>query len=199
MFQDSVNVVYIFSCFFREMIIVAIDPGIRNLGWSVYDDTKNQFISFGRYDLLKDQPKTKHTKYPDLVHDFIAASKDVFDLADAIVIEIQMAAKFKVIQTAFQCFFWEKSHLISPRSVRCHFKISMGNYAKNKKASVTKIPELDIPTKNKLWFERFEKSKRDDVADAILLGLYYSQKGRQKAEKDRQKAQKTKKRKRKGV
>ena len=169
------------------MIIVAIDPGIRNLGWSVYDEAKGQFISFGRYDLLKDQPKAKHTKYPILVHDFITASKDVFDLADAIVIEIQMTAKFKVIQTAFQCFFWGKSHLISPRSVRCHFDISTGNYAKNKKASITKIPELDIPTQNKQWFERFEKSKRDDVADAILLGLYYSQKGKLTAQKTKRK------------
>lgn len=169
---------YIYIESFQEMIIVAIDPGIRNLGWSVYDESREQFISFGRYDLLKDQPKAMHTKYPDLVYDFITASKDVFDLADAVVIEIQMVAKFKVIQTAFQCFFWPKSHLISPRSVRCHFKISTGNYAKNKKASVTKIPELDIPAKNKQWFERFEKSKRDDVADAILLALYYSQKGK---------------------
>ena len=173
------------------MIIVAIDPGIRNLGWSVYDETKGQFISFGRYDLLKDQPKAMHTKYPQLVYDFITASKDVFELADAVVIEIQMTAKFKVIQTAFQCFFWGKSYFISPRSMRCHFKISTGNYAKNKKASVTKIPELDIPVKNKHWFERFEKSKRDDVADAMLLGLYYSQKGQHRVKKV------TKKRKRK--
>jgi len=169
------------------MIIVAIDPGIRNLGWSVYDDTKGQFISFGRYDLLKDQPKAKHTKYPDLVYDFVTASKDVFDRADAVVIEIQMTAKFKVIQTAFQCFFWSKSHLISPRSMRCHFKISTGNYAKNKKASVTKIPELDIPVKNKQWFERCDKAKRDDVADAMLLGLYYAQKGQQQTKKRKRK------------
>lgn len=192
MFQDSADVVYI-SVLLSRMIIVAIDPGIRNLGWSVYDDVKEQFISFGRYDLLKDQPKAKHTKYPDLVHDFITASKDVFDLADAVVIEVQMVAKFKVIQTAFQCFFWPKSHLISPRSVRCHFNISTGNYAKNKKASVTKIPELDIPVRNKQWFERFDKTKRDDVADAILLGLYYSEKGQHKTTK----TTKSKKRKRK--
>ena len=163
-----------------HMIIVAIDPGLRNLGWSVYDTNKEMFISFGRYDLLKDQPKSKHTKYPDLVRDFVDASRDVFEAADAVTIEIQMAAKFKVIQTAFQCFFWDKAHLISPRSVRCHFKISTGNYAKNKKASVRKIAELDIPHKNKMWFERFEKSKKDDVADAILIALYYAQKGRKK-------------------
>jgi len=162
------------------MIVVAIDPGLRNLGWSVYDTNKEIFVSFGRYDLLKDQPKAKHTKYTNLVRDFVEASKDVFDIADAIVIEIQMVAKFKVIQTAFECFFWEKSHLISPRSVRCHFDISTGNYSKNKKASVNKISELDIPHKNKIWFERFDKSKRDDVADAILIALYYVQKGYKK-------------------
>lgn len=162
------------------MIIVAIDPGLKNLGWSVYDTAKEVFVSFGRYNLLKDQPKSKRTKYADLVHDFVSASKDVFDAADAVVIEIQMVAKFKVIQTAFQCFFWDKSHLISMRSVRCHFDISTGNYAKNKKASVRKIAELDIPHKNKVWFERFDKSKRDDVADAILIALYYAQKGRKK-------------------
>lgn len=170
----------IYVCVASRMIIVAIDPGLRNLGWSVYDTTRESFISFGRYDLLKDQPKNKHTKYPDLVHDFIRASKDVFDTADAVTIEIQMVAKFKVIQTAFQCFFWDKAHLISPRSVRCHFDISTGNYAKNKKASVNKILELDIPSKNKVWFERFEKTKRDDVADAILIALYYAQKGYKK-------------------
>tara|TARA_B100000780_G_scaffold277398_2_gene248010 strand:+ start:108 stop:629 length:522 start_codon:yes stop_codon:yes gene_type:complete len=169
------------------MIIVAIDPGLRNLGWSVYDTTKSTFISFGRYDLLKDQPKAKHTKYPQLVHEFITASKEVFQRADAVLIEIQMSAKFKVIQTAFQCFFWEKSHLISPRSVRCYFDISTGNYAKNKKASVEKIPLLEIPKKNKQWFERFDKSKRDDVADAMLLALYYDQRIVSGKEKDSKK------------
>ena len=178
------------------MIIVAIDPGIKNLGWSVYDSSKNTFISFGRYNLLKDQPKEKHTKYADLVYDFISASKDVFDMADAIVIEIQMAAKFKMIQTAFQCFFWGKSHLISPRSVRCYFKISTGNYNKNKKASVEKIPQLQISQTNKHWFERFDKAKRDDVADAILIALYYYEKGLEVAEKKKKKAE-NKKRKRK--
>tara|TARA_B110000091_G_scaffold6626_1_gene6449 strand:+ start:4015 stop:4566 length:552 start_codon:yes stop_codon:yes gene_type:complete len=167
------------------MIIVAIDPGIKNLGWSVYDTNQCRFKSFGRYNLLKDQPKAMHTKYPQLVHGFITASKAVFDVADIVVIEIQMVAKFKIIQTAFQCFFWGKSHLISPRSVRCHFDISTGNYAKNKKASVAAIPKLDIPKQNKTWFNTLEVGKRDDVADAILLGLYWVEKGAEKESKKR--------------
>jgi len=177
------------------MIIVAIDPGIKNLGWSVYDTKKCRFKSFGRYNLLKDQPKAMHTKYPQLVYDFIKASKAVFDVADIVCIEIQMVAKFKIIQTAFQCFFWGKSYLISPRSVRCHFNISTGNYAKNKKASVNIIPSLDITQQNKTWFNSLDVGKRDDVADAILIGLYWVEKGSAKVEKESKKC--TKKRKRK--
>ena len=155
------------------MIILAIDPGLKNLGWAVYDTSKNSFLSFGRYNLLEGHPKKMHTKYAFLVRSFIDASKKVFETADKICIEIQMAAKFKVIATAFQCFFWDRSELISPRSVRCHFKISTGNYAKNKKASIAIIPKLEIPLRNKQWFHSFDKNKRDDVADAMLLALYW--------------------------
>jgi len=158
------------------MIVIAIDPGLRNLGWAVYDTNKCHFISFGRYDLLKDQPKAKHTKYTFLVKAFIDASADVFQLADAVCIEIQMAAKYKVIAAAFECFFWGISHMVSPRSVRCHFNISTGNYAKNKKASIEIVPSLSISSINKQWFERFDKKKRDDVADAMLIALYWTEK-----------------------
>ena len=67
--------------------------------------------------------------------------------------------------------------MVSPRSVRCHFDISTGNYAKNKKASVNIIPSLNIPTSNKQHFESFDKKKRDDVADGMLIALYWAEKG----------------------
>lgn len=157
------------------MIVIGIDPGIKNLGWSVYDTEKCHFLSFGRYDLTKDQPKTKHTKYADLVKDFIDASRDVFAMADAVAIEIQMIAKMKVIETAFQCFFYEKAHRVSMRSVRCHFDISTKKYSTNKKASIEIVPSLQISSQNKRWFASFDKKKRDDVADAMLLALYWAQ------------------------
>lgn len=156
------------------MIVVGIDPGIKNLGWSVYDTEKCHFLSFGRYDLTKDQPKNKHTKYADLVKDFVNASKSVFDMADAVCIEIQMIAKMKVIETAFQCFFYEKAHRVSMRSVRCYFDISTKKYSTNKKASIDIVPSLPISSQNKNWFAAFDKKKRDDVADAILIALYWS-------------------------
>lgn len=158
------------------MIVIGIDPGIKNLGWSVYDTEKCHFLSFGRYDLTKDQPKTKHTKYADLVKDFIDASKEVFEMADAVAIEMQMMARFKVIETAFQCFFYEKAHRVSMRSVRCHFDISTKKYSTNKKASIEIVPSLQISSQNKRWFASFDKKKRDDVADAMLLALYWAEK-----------------------
>ena len=158
------------------MIVIGIDPGIKNLGWSVYDTEKCHFLSFGRYDLTKDQPKNKHTKYADLVKDFIDASKDVFAMADAVAIEMQMMARFKVIETAFQCFFYEKAHRVSMRSVRCHFDISTKKYSTNKKASIEIVPSLQISSQNKRWFASFDKKKRDDVADAMLLALYWAEK-----------------------
>ncbi len=163
---------YLCAYFYVQMIIVSIDPGIKNLGWAVYDTSAGSFKSFGRYSLVKDHPKAKHTKYTFLVKSFIDASKAVFDSADLICIEIQMTAKFKVIAAAFECFLWGRSIMISPRSMRCHFKISTGNYAKNKKASVDIVPSLPISTSNKQWFQRLDKDKRDDVADAMLLALY---------------------------
>jgi len=158
------------------MIILSIDPGLKNLGWALYDTNAGSFKSFGRYNLVKDHPKAKHTKYTFLVKSFIDASKAVFDIADLICIEIQMTAKFKVIAAAFECFMWGRSVMISPRSMRCHFDISTGNYAKNKKASVAIIPSLSISSSNKQWFQRFEKDKRDDVADAMLLALFAAEK-----------------------
>jgi len=159
------------------MLICAIDPGIKNLGWAIFDTGTNSFKSFGQYNLLKNQPKDKHTKYTFLVKTFIDAAHEVFHSVDLVCIEIQMVAKYKVIAAAFECFFWGKSKMVSPRSVRCHFDISMGNYAKNKKASVNIIQSLNIPTSDKQRFENIDKKKRDDVADAMLIALYWFEKG----------------------
>jgi hypothetical protein len=156
------------------MIVIGIDPGIKNLGWSVYDTEKCHFLSFGRYNLTKDHPKADHTKYADLVASFIQKSKHVFDMADAVCIEMQMIAKMKVIETAFYCFFHEKAHRVSMRSVRCHFEISTKKYKTNKKASIDVVPALPISSQNKQWFARFDKKKRDDVADAMLIALWWA-------------------------
>lgn len=154
-------------------IVVGLDPGLRHLGWSVFDTEKGEFLSFGCYDMMQDQPKTMKTKYEELVHSFCQHSAEVLAQADVICIERQMVAKFKIIATALLCFNWGKAVLVAPRSMRCHFDISTGQYRTNKKASIDIIPKLKISQKNKDWFRLLPTSKKDDIADAMLLALYW--------------------------
>jgi hypothetical protein len=95
---------------------------------------------------------------------------------DYIAIETQMIAKMKTVATAFQCFFWDKSVMVSPLALRKHFQISMGNYKKNKKASIDIFPKLPISQANIDLFNSFPDKKKDDVADASLIALYHAQK-----------------------
>lgn len=155
--------------------IVGLDPGLRNMGWSVFDTEKGEFASFGVYDMMKGQPKSMKTKYEELVYAFCQNSQEVLQTADVICIERQMVAKFKQIATALRCFNWETAVLVAPRSMRVHFGISTGAYRTNKKASIDIIPKLAISQRNKDWFRLLAKSKKDDIADAMLLALYWAE------------------------
>ena len=156
------------------MIIFAVDPGTRNMGYACYDTDKRGFITFGKFDMQKDVKKKNKTKYALLTRRFCDAMHDYINMSDAIIIEAQMQAKMKMIQTALQCFHWDKSHVIGPLAVRKFFKISMNDYNKNKRAS-EKLANIMVkrgPEKELL--EKFDK--KDDVADAIILARYWEYK-----------------------
>jgi Holliday junction resolvasome RuvABC endonuclease subunit len=158
------------------MIIVGIDPGIINLGFAVYNTDTKCFLSFGKIDLTENVDKKTKTKYAHLVKNVIDGRQDIFGNLDHIAIENQMIAKMKTIATSFQIFFWKKSHMISPRALRCHFGISTGNYKSNKKASIEIIAKLPISRENIDLFNSYPDKKKDDAADAMLIALYYAQK-----------------------
>ena len=153
------------------MIIVAIDPGLVNLGYAVYDSDKKVFVTFGKYALKKDIPKKKQSDYAYLVKSFVERSQKILASADIIAIEIQMQARMKVIATALRCFYWTKAEMVSPLKVRRFFDISCANYAKNKRASIKLAPKL-LSTPQEL--HRFDSyAKKDDVADAIILARFW--------------------------
>ena len=115
----------------------------------------------GSYREIFDNPKW-HYKGLDL-----SEGKNV----DIVLIERQMQSRMKMIACALRCFFWGKSHMVAPLSVRKHFKISTGVYKNNKKASIALAPTFLTPAQ----LEKFNKhKKKDDCADAILQGLYWS-------------------------
>jgi len=159
-----------------QMIIFAVDPGVKNMGYACYDTERNGFITFGKFDMQTGVKSREKTKYALLTKRFCDAMDDYLKMADVVLIEAQMQAKMKMIQTAMQCFYWEKSHVIGPLAVRKFFGISMSNYAKNKKTSVILSGQLIHSIKEKNLMKTFEK--KDDVADAIILARYWDYKER---------------------
>ena len=151
------------------MKVVSIDPGLRNLALAVFENGKLK--DYGVYDLYDYSPsKKKRTDYSFLVYHFIKAEAKIFENVDALCIENQMKAKFKVIAHSFRCFFFNVAHKISPLSVRKKFKISKSDYKKNKAASKKYVETHIFKNKKDKYYSH---KKKDDIADAILIGLYY--------------------------
>ena len=158
------------------MIIFAVDPGVKNMGYACYDTERKGFITFGKFDMQTGVKSKEKTKYALLTKRFCDAMEDYLKMADVVLIEAQMQAKMKMIQTAMQCFYWDKSHVIGPLAVRKFFGISMSNYSKNKRTSVILSGQLIHSIKEKHLMSSFEK--KDDVADAIILARYWDYKER---------------------
>ena len=162
--------------FTLQMIIFAVDPGVKNMGYACYDTDRRAFITFGKYDMQTGVKSREKTKYALLTKRFCDEMKDYLKKADVVLIEAQMQAKMKMIQTAMQCFYWDKSHVIGPLAVRKFFGISMSNYAKNKRTSVELSVKLIHTLNEKKLMRSFDK--KDDVADAIILARYWDYKER---------------------
>ena len=152
------------------MKIVSIDPGTVNCGYAVWENGK--YIDFGSYNLLEMVHKKKKTDYPYIVSEFIKKTQ-LFHGADIVLIENQMQARMKMIACSLRCFFWGKSVMIAPQSVRKHFKISNGNYRQNKKDSKKFVHNLISKKQSK---KILASRKADDIADAIIQLQYYMDK-----------------------
>ena len=152
------------------MRVVSIDVGLRNFGYAIIENKRLiEFDSICIWDLV---PKNKRTDYPYIAR-VLVDNTDIFKGADVVLIERQMQARMKMIACALRCFFWEKSKMIAPLAVRKYFKISTGVYRENKKASkdfvLQFLEEHQIP-------KYMSSKKKDDMADAIIQGMYYVKK-----------------------
>jgi hypothetical protein len=154
------------------MKIVSIDPGTRNCGYAVWNN--GNLTDFGSYDLFELVPKSKKTDYPLMAKAFVQKS-GIFENVDVVLIENQMQARMKMLACAWRCFFWGKSVAVSPLSVRKFFKISNGDYKKNK--SDSKIFVGKFLNKSQLK-KLMTHKKRDDVADAVIQLFWYLKKNK---------------------
>ena len=146
------------------MKIVSIDIGTRNMGLAIYKNGNlTHFNCYCLFDYAK--KKTERTDYTLMTYNFIQAHPKIFKDMDYILLENQIQARMKVIQTSFRCFFYKKAVKISPLAVHNHFKSGKGKHSKNKKAAI-KLVERFLSGSQ---MEKLKKhKKKDDCADAII-------------------------------
>lgn len=149
------------------MRVLAIDPGLKNLGFALVVDGK--LARFGVMDVQKGVNKKYHKNYSYLMRRISKTA--MFRTADVVVVERQMNQKMRCIATALVCFAWPRGLLVSPRSVKVHHGISMKNYRMNKAAAVRLAPEY-MSQRSRARFRQL-KHKRDDISDAILMCFWF--------------------------
>lgn len=149
------------------MRVLSVDPGLKNLGFAYIVDGK--LARFGVFNAVRRVEKKHQKNYPLIVKRF--SKFKIFREADVVLVERQMNQKMRCVATALICFSWPRGVLVSPRSVKVHHGISMRNYRKNKAAAVELAPTYMSVSSRQTY--RNLKHKRDDIADAVLMGFWY--------------------------
>ena len=157
-------------------LVVAIDIGIKNLGLCAYDFCTSQVVHWDNVNLVR-AGRYMPMQNVQYVRDFVARHADLFARAAVVVIERQMRCNMRVIEAVLHTMFFDRAVVVNPRCVKMHYKIGHRDYRKNKLAAVDWVtafcasntalfpPDvLDVFTRGK---------KQDDLADALLLVLYY--------------------------
>ena len=149
------------------MRVLAIDPGLKNLGFAYVVDGKLR--RFGVFNAVNRVEKKHQKNYSYIAHRF--SKFKIFQEADVVIVERQMNQKMRCIATALVCFAWPRGRLVSPRSVKVHHGISMRNYRKNKAAAVELAPSY-MSVSSRQTYRRL-KHKKDDIADSVLMAFWY--------------------------
>ena len=159
--------------------IIAIDVGIKNLGFVVYDCDDCCVCEWLRVDI------TNGTKYVPsqnvtYTHDFVKQHANYFAKAHIVLVERQMRVNMRIIESVFHSMFYDRCLIIPAQAVKMHFDISMRNYKQNKRRAVewvnchwdTFMPKFvnNLDTWLPIWKKEL---KQDDLADSMLMTLYY--------------------------
>ena len=157
-------------------LVVAIDVGIKNLGVCAFDFCNGQVVHWENVSLV---PSGRYVPAQNVqyVRDFIHRYEALFANASAIVIERQMRCNMRIIESLLQMLFFDRCHVVHARCVKLHYGLSTKNYRQNKVKAVEWA--TDFMKHNPLVFgpgtaERFlGGGKQDDLADALLLVMFY--------------------------
>lgn len=150
------------------MRVVGVDVGYRNLGLAEYTYTGNGegHLSFKkRIDIseyaCRPNCRLHHSSHSaDYISHFIANYSDLFESAEAVVIERQPPGGLQAVEALLYSALRGKAVLVNPISLHKHFQYDHLDYEERKEEAV-RIAGLSGP------------GRLHDIADAVLLARYY--------------------------
>ena len=156
--------------------IIAIDVGIKNLGICVFDFCSSKVVYWQCVSLV---PNGRYipANNVDYVRSFVNRHSNYFEQANKVIIERQIRCNMRIVVAILQTMFWEICIVISARSVKMHYDLSTKNYRMNKEKAVKWVTQFIQANNNAFETSAIDafktKSKQDDLADSLLLILYY--------------------------
>ncbi|MAT69680.1 MAG: hypothetical protein CMJ58_09165 [Planctomycetaceae bacterium] len=157
--------------------VVSVDVGIKNLGLAVFDLATCKFVFWNNVSLV---PNGRYLPANNVqyVRDFVARHEWAFNDAIAVLVERQMRCNMRIIESVLQTMFFDKCIIINARSVKAHYNLGTKNYRMNKERAVQWVTDFvaqnpDAFATHAVQLPWEELHKKDDLADALLLIMYY--------------------------
>lgn len=147
--------------------VLAIDMGFANLAYCmVGSNARRAPLAWHCERIWDGQGKPTGDNLFWAIHNWVYAHRDLLIEADAIVLERQMQARFKCMNTVVRTLYPFKTELVSPLTIQRLFKLPKGRDAKKRDAvkQCAKLFDTPIP---EIGF------KKDDMADAALMALWW--------------------------
>ena len=155
--------------------VIAIDVGIKNLGFCVFDFVSATFVHWENVELAHGRyMPMQNVKY---VHDFVDKFRYYFENSACVLVERQMRCNMRIVESIFHSLFYDRCIIINPRTLKLHYGLGTRNYRTNKQRAV-EWAEAFIHANPKGFesnvIDPFKNgTKTDDLADSLLLVCYY--------------------------
>ena len=163
--------------------LICIDVGVKNLGLCILNLHTKQIEKWQRVSLYENS-KYLPCQNVAYCHQFVSNYESYFSNATAVVIEKQIRANMRIIESVLHALFYDKTTILHARLVKMHYGLCMKNYRLNKQAAVDFVQAAmdnnNPHTENfkyglDAWREQWNKeNKKDDLADSMLLAMYYT-------------------------
>ena len=156
--------------------VIAIDVGIKNLAVCVFDFTLNKVCHWDNVSLVPNGGRYIPANNVQYVRAFCQKLDHYFSNCCQLLIERQIRCNMRIVEAVLQTLFFDKCLVICARNVKAHYGLSTKNYRANKQKAVEwahQFIQNNVGAFVNGVQERFGVGKQDDLADSLLLLMFY--------------------------